>query len=361
MTDREVEIIHGLTTSILQHEKILVYASDLCGEFDALLALSLGAEKYGWKAPCVVEGSVIYIEGGRHPLQELVVPAFVPNDCYLAAGHEDIQSIPGEAQPRTMVLTGPNHSGKSVYLKQVAIIVYLAHIGSFVPANEATIGLTDKILTRISTRESMSGAESAFAIDLKQVALSTRCCTGRSLILIDEFGKGTNVDDGAGLLAATLDHFLSLGQDSPRSLVATHFHEVFEGNYLNEHQGLCLAHMDVKVNWNTAQVEDQVTYLFKLALGHSTSSFGSRCAALNGVPSSVVERAEAIARLLARNEDLGAICTRLSRDEEQHLEQAEITARQFLRQDLDSDETSTFNVGSGSLKAMLEGLLTATT
>ena len=339
---------------------MLVRASDLCGEFDALLALALGAEKYGWKAPRVVEESVIYVSGGRHPLQELVVPTFVPNDCQLVAGYTDGHGIIDEEQHCAMVLTGPNHSGKSVYLKQVAIITYLAHIGSFVPANEATIGLTDKILTRISTRESITGAESAFAIDLKQVAFSTRCCTRRSLVLIDEFGKGTNIDDGAGLMAATLDHFLTLGQDSPRLLVATHFHEVFEGGYLDQHPGLCLAHMNVKVDWDIAQIEDQVTYLFKLALGHSISSFGSRCAALNGVPSSVVERAEAIAQLLARNEDLGAICTRLSQAEEKRLEQAEVIARLFLGETFDTDGSGTHTIPSGSLKDMLEALLETT-
>ncbi|CAM1507372.1 Fc.00g070130.m01.CDS01 [Cosmosporella sp. VM-42] len=356
--DREVEIIHDLTSRILEYEPALVQASDLCGEFDAILALAMGAEKYGWKAPCVVNARIIHIEGGRHPLQELVVPAFVSNDCHLTAGRSSDLDISANGQPQALVLTGPNHSGKSVYLKQTAIIVYLAHIGSFVPASQATIGLTDKILTRISTRESMSGAESAFAIDLKQVALSARCCTPRSLVLVDEFGKGTNTDDGAGLLAAMLDHFLSLGQDAPRLLVATHFHEVFEGEYLGHYRELCLAHMDVRVDWETAQVEDQVIYLFKLAYGHSTSSFGGRCAALSGVPSSVVERAEAIALLLARNEDLAAICTRLSQAEELRLEGAETTARRFLVEDF-GDAT---RVEDGRLiKCRLENLLASTT
>lgn len=264
----------------------------------------------------------------------------------------------GRQYPQALVLTGPNHSGKSVYLKQTAIIIYLAHIGSFVPASQATIGLTDKILTRISTRESMSGAESAFAIDLKQITLSTRCCTERSLVLVDEFGKGTNTDDGAALLAATLDYFLSLEQSAPRLLVATHFHEIFEGGYLEQHRGLCLAHMDVRIDWDNSQVEDQVTYLFKLALGHSTSSFGNRCAALNGVPTSVVERAEAIGQLLARNEDLGAICTRLSETEEKQLEQAELTARRFLSESFDDgDHTSSSGDGQESVKSVVEKFL----
>lgn len=353
-----MEIIHNLASRILQYGQILIQASDLCGEFDAILALATGAEKYGWKAPRMVNESSIHIEDGRHPLQELVVPAFVPNSCHLATGGAGDLEDNGRQYPQALVLTGPNHSGKSVYLKQTAIIIYLAHIGSFVPASQATIGLTDRILTRISTRESMSGAESAFAIDLKQITLATRCCTGRSLVLVDEFGKGTNTDDGAALLAATLDHFLSLGQSAPRLLVATHFHELFEGGYLEHHRGLCLAHMDVRISWDIAQMEDQVTYLFKLALGHSISSFGNRCAALNGVPTSVVERAEAIGLLLARNEDIGAICTRLSEAEEQRLEQAEVTARRFLSENFYDDERASPNGDSQrSVKFVLQSFL----
>ncbi|KAI8687925.1 DNA-MISMATCH-REPAIR-2 domain-containing protein [Fusarium keratoplasticum] len=352
LADREVEIIHDLANRILEHEEILILASDRCGEFDAIHALALGAEKYNWRAPTVVDDNVIHIKGGRHPLQELVVPAFVPNDCHLASGPVD-QAHPEEDSSRALILTGPNHSGKSVYLKQVAIIVYLAHIGSFVPASQATIGLTDKILTCISPRESMSGGESAFARDMKQAALSTRTSTSRSLVLVDEFGKGTNGDDGSGLLAALLDHFLLLNQDCPRLLVATHFHEIFEGGYLSRHEGgFRLAHMDVRVDWDAAQTEDQVTYLFTLAFGHSTSSFGGRCAALNGVPSAVVERAESIAQLLARNEDLGELCTRLSRAEEEQLEKAETAARLFLSESFERDEAGQDNNGQEGRRSM---------
>ncbi|KAK7418315.1 hypothetical protein QQZ08_011302 [Neonectria magnoliae] len=351
--DREVEIIHSLANRILEYEAELVSASTVCGEFDAIMALALGAEKYGWRAPRMIAESVIQIEGGRHPLQELVVPSFVPNNCQLASGYFDGGPI-DENTPQVLVLTGPNHSGKSVYLKQVAIIVYLAHLGSFVPANQATIGLTDKILTCMSTKESMSGAETAFARDLKQAALSARCSTPKSLILVDEFGKGTNADDGSGLLAALLEHFLAMGQNSPRLLVATHYHEIFEGGYLREHKGLCLAHLDVRVNWSASQTEDQVTYLFSLAFGHNTSSFGGKCAALNGVPSTVVERAEAIALLLAQNEDLGAVCTRLLPEEEKRLNKAETTARRFLSEVFEGELA---REGPRSVKSALEDLL----
>lgn len=268
------------------------------------------------------------------------MPSFISNDTLLLGGSGDggadetiVSDLMGEV-PSMLVMTGPNHSGKSVYLKQVALIVYLAHIGSYVPAEQACIGLTDRLLTRIATRESVSRNESAFAIDLKQAAFSINFATRRSLILIDEFGKGTNAMDGAGLLSALLDHFLNLDEDAPRVLAATHFHEIFENKLLPNTPKLAFAHMDVRVDLDTQSVDDQVTFLFRLMPGRSASSFGSRCAAMNGVESAVVERSEALVLLLARGEDLRAACARLSDRETERLEEAEDVARGFLEMDL---------------------------
>lgn len=184
-----------------------------------------------------------------------------------------------------------------------------------------------------------------------------RSATRMSLVLIDEFGKGTNPDDGAGLLAAVLDHFLSLGPHAPRLLVATHFHELFEGGYQRGHEGLVLSHMDVKTDWKADRIEDQVTYLFKLAQGHSSSSFGGRCAALNGVPGAVVDRAEAITLLLSRNEDLGSSCARLSQDEERRLEVVETVARRFLQADFGGNVPRKGHDDPATLKALLRDIL----
>ena len=147
-------------------------------------------------------------------MQELTVPSFVANDIFLVGGAgndtgprddsicteseaDAFQAFSSRKAPSMLIMTGPNYSGKSVLLKQTALIVYMAHVGCFVPAAEATIGLTDKILTRIATRETVSKSHSTFMIDLQQIALATTVATNRSLVIIDEFGKGT---DSSGML-----------------------------------------------------------------------------------------------------------------------------------------------------------------
>lgn len=288
-----------LAVDIIAHEKTLLAAATICGEFDALLALAIGAAKYGWKAPQMTTENIINITGGRHPLQELLAPSFIPNDCFIG----DDNTAPGR-RVQALVLTGPNQSGKSVYIKQVAAIVYLAHIGSFVPADQAVIGTVDKILTRISSRESVSSTGSTFALDLKQVSHAMKYATSRSLIILDEFGNGTTADDGVGMFTAMLDYFLSSAAQSPKVLAATHFYEIFANGYLNHYSQLALARMEVKIDSRAVDAEGRVIYLFKLVEGYSSTSLGSQCARISGIPDIITDRAEAIGELLSRNKDL---------------------------------------------------------
>ncbi|CRK19707.1 hypothetical protein BN1708_000372 [Verticillium longisporum] len=341
--DLEVEILHNLAVDVMVHEDALLAAADICGELDALVAMALAAGKYGWTAPKVTMSNVLSIRAGRHPLQELVLPLYIPNDCYLSGGED--HETPGlgfesrssghlpmstsECASMT-VLTGPNHSGKSVHLKHVALITYLAHIGSYVPAEEAIVGLTDKILTRLSTRETVSRNESSFAVDLKQVAFCLKSASPRSLVLVDEFGKGTASDDGAGLMAALVNHFVSLRTKTPRVLAATHFHEIFEGRHVSESPYLTLAHMDIRLDSRVSRPDNQLVYLYRLIPGVSTESFGAICAALSGVDSSVVDRAKTIAHILSSNEDLNAAYTTLDAEDYNRLRDAEDVARRFL-------------------------------
>ncbi|UPX10844.1 uncharacterized protein EKO05_0001482 [Ascochyta rabiei] len=240
VSDREIEISHELAQFVLQYEGLFTSCSDLCGELDSLLALAQGATTYNLVRPHMTLENIIQIKNGRHIIQERTAPSFVPNDTSIVGGpgdkgldagqqygsSSDLQgnSMTYEGGASMLVLTGPNYSGKSVYLKQVALIIFMAHVGCFVPAERARIGLTDKILSRVTTRETVSRAQSAFMIDLQQISLALNLATRRSLLIIDEFGKGTDASDGAGLACAVMEYLLSLGDERPKVIGATHFH-----------------------------------------------------------------------------------------------------------------------------------------
>jgi DNA mismatch repair protein MSH5 len=335
--DKEIEIVHELAERILEYDHLLNEVSDICGELDSLVALARGAQNHNLVRPRVTEENIIQIKSGRHPLQELTVPAFVANDTYLVGGdgngedhtydapHSQAQTTNASQRlegPSMLLMTGPNYSGKSIYLKQVAIIVYMAHIGSFVPAEAARIGLTDKILTRISTRESVSRIQSAFMIDLQQISIALSLTTRRSLVIIDEFGKGTESYDGAGLAAGVFEHLLQRGVDSPKVLGATHFHEIFESGFLKPRPGLAFAHMEVRMDTQASNAEDQITYLYNYRPERSTSSFGTICAAMNGIEGKIVERADQLLLLASRGADLVEVCAEMPDTESAELEDA---------------------------------------
>ena len=235
-----------------------------------------------------------------------------------------------------LMMTGPNFSGKSVYLKQIAIIVYMAHIGCFVPADQAIIGLTDKILTRIATRETVSRFQSAFMIDLQQVALAMTLATRRSLVIIDEFGKGTDSADGAGLACGVFEYLCGLGDNRPKVLGATHFYEIFESGFMEPQSSLVFGHMEVCVDDGAEDIHDQITYLYNFRTGRRNCSYGNYCAAINGVNAEIIERAEELEDLSVKGEDLVAACANFSQEEEEELKVAEEVARDFLAQDLRS-------------------------
>ncbi|KAF7298995.1 MutS 5 [Mycena indigotica] len=198
IVDREIEIVQELLEEIIVHFDGMAAACDIMAELDCLLSFACASRGLGYRRPNIVEDNIIDIQQGRHPLQEQVVDAFVPNDAHIAGGSGDRSVLVGDESTHEaeewnsiVLCTGANACGKSVYLKQVALIQYMAQIGCFVPAESATLGIVDKIFTRISTRESVSKVQSAFMIDLNQVSLALRNATANSLILLDEFGKGT--------------------------------------------------------------------------------------------------------------------------------------------------------------------------
>ncbi|CAG8022959.1 unnamed protein product [Penicillium nalgiovense] len=330
----ELKIVH------LQRKKSRLCTTWRKGFFDMriLLALTQAASFYKLTRPRMVEQNVIRIKGGRHILQELTVSSYVPNDTLLVGGNEsetnDVSSST-DSNPSMLLLTGPNYSGKSVYIKQAALIVYLAQIGSFVPADSAELGVTDKILTKINTQESVSKIQSTFMNDLQQISLCLIQVTNRSLVIIDEFGKGTNESDGIGLACGILEYLLCL-KSPAKVIAATHFHEIFENNFLALRPRLHLGHMEVHVCEETREVEDQITYLYN-------------CAAINGIDPAIVSRANEIASLSARGENIVAACAVLSSEEMRDLEEANSLARGFLEIDFSQG-------GPDHVKAVFEGL-----
>lgn len=210
--DRQRSLLLEVEDILLDAEVPLQQMAAMLKKIDAIISLGVIAIEMDFVRPEIVDESVIIIKEGRHLLQELTVEgAFVPNDTFVNT-HKNIALI-----------TGPNSSGKSVYLKQVGLLVYLAHIGSWLPCTNAVIGLTDRIMTRITSFESVAAAQSSFSLDLGQVAKMLKAHTTRTLCLIDEFGKGTTPVDGIALLASTVRHFVI---SKAKVIFVLHFTEI---------------------------------------------------------------------------------------------------------------------------------------
>ena len=219
ITDRQRALLLEVEDFLLDAEASLQKLAAMLSKIDALISLGMIAIEMDFVRPEIVEESVIIIKEGRHLLQELTVEgAFVPNDTFI------------NTAKNIALITGPNSSGKSVYLKQVGLLVYLAHIGSWLPCTKAIIGLTDRIMTRISCYESVAAAQSSFSLDLGQVAKMIKAHTPRTLCLIDEFGKGTTPVDGIALLATTIKHFT---KSKAKAIFVLHFTEILHPEILD--------------------------------------------------------------------------------------------------------------------------------
>ncbi|XP_078658061.1 mutS protein homolog 5-like isoform X1 [Branchiostoma floridae x Branchiostoma belcheri] len=322
ITDHETSIMHKLQNTILDHASVLLDVMDCVAEMDCLIAFASVAKDNNYVRPELSKDSGIRIVGGRHPLQEMCVSPFVPNNTALGgSGH------------RLSVLTGPNASGKSVYLKQVGLIVFLAQIGSFVPAESAVVGLVDRIFTRIHTRESVSVGLSTFMIDLNQVSLALRCTTAQSLVLFDEFGKGTATVDGISLMTASLCHLLSRGAGCPLTIVSTHFHGLVKQNLLPSSQYLTYQMME------TLQDGEQLVFLYQLVEGVADSSYACTIAAQVGLPSELISRGAEVSELIRTNQPVHRVDT--ASTETQYQRCSEVV-KEFLTLDLEKRDLVDF-------------------
>jgi DNA mismatch repair protein MutS len=248
---------------------------------DCLLCFAGNALRLNYKKPVIVEETILELTESRHPVIEMNLP---PSDEYIA---NDVMLDPSSQQ--IIILTGPNMSGKSALLRQVALITLMSHMGSFVPASHAKIPLTDKIFTRVGASDNVSGGESTFLVEMNETASILNNITARSLIILDEIGRGTSTYDGISI-AWSIAEFLHQSVHKPKTLFATHYHELNELE--NLFQGIKNYHI------TSRELGNKIIFLRKLAPGGSTHSFGIHVAKMAGMPVSLIDRAYQILKQL---------------------------------------------------------------
>ena len=287
ITAREVEILRDLGTKIAEQAPALRSTAQAIGSIDALRSLAVAASRERWRRPTVNAGLLLSIKGGRHPLVErhLADGAFVANDLELDPADQQIA-----------IITGPNMAGKSTFLRQAAVIVLLAQCGSFVPADQAVVGLVDRIFTRVGAHDDIGAGMSTFMVEMTETANILNHATRASLVILDEVGRGTSTYDGLSIAQAVVEYL----HDSPRlgcrTLFATHYHEL-----------TALAERLPRVRNQRVEVLEEgetVRFLHRVVPGGADRSYGIHVAALAGLPSGVIARARQVLGELERQRPL---------------------------------------------------------
>ena len=246
-------------------------------QIDTLTSLALVAEQNNYVRPHINEKGVIDIKDGRHPVVEKMIPndMFITNDTYL-----------NDRKKRISIITGPNMAGKSTYMRQTALIVLMAQIGSFVPASSADIGLVDRIFTRVGASDDLASGQSTFMVEMTEVANILRNATSKSLLILDEIGRGTSTFDGLSIAWAVIEHISNSKLLGAKTLFATHYHELTElEGKIDNVNNYCIA---------VKEKGDDIIFLRKIVKGGADKSYGIQVAKLAGVPSSVIDRAKEI-------------------------------------------------------------------
>jgi DNA mismatch repair protein MutS len=287
----EGDIYAALVERLAARVDDLLAAADALAHIDAFASLAAVAAERGYVRPAFVAGSTIDIVDGRHPVVEaLLGSSFVPNDVHL---HED--------DTRFVVLTGPNMGGKSTYLRQTALLVILAQIGSFVPARSATLGIVDRIFTRIGAGDDLASGQSTFYVEMAETATILRRATNRSLLLVDEVGRGTGTVDGLSIAQSICEFLLERESRGPLVLFATHFHELCA---LSDRWPL-VGNFHITAVENTAAGGAPV-FSHRVLPGSSSRSFGIEVARMAGLPPAVIARAREISEALSGRPTLDA-------------------------------------------------------
>lgn len=274
----EAEIITKFINQIRDASSDLLNTAELLADLDVWYALATVADKYSWVRPNITDDVAFDIVGGRHPVIDFVLRTrgdnFVKNDCNL------------NACPIAL-LTGPNMAGKSTYLRQNALLVVLAHLGSFVPAISATIGICDQLFSRVGASDNLAAGQSTFMVEMSETANILRRATHQSFIIFDEIGRGTATYDGMAIAQAVLEY---LNDMCPRTLFATHYHELtaLVGTQPGQLQNVSCLTIDVREHNN------EIIFMHKIVSGVANRSYGIHVAKMAGMPDAVVQRAESV-------------------------------------------------------------------
>ncbi|MSR41932.1 MAG: DNA mismatch repair protein MutS [Phycisphaerales bacterium] len=281
--EREKELFAQLVSEGLDVVRSMLHFGEIAAEIDALYGLASTARRSRWARPEIVTAPMVHYTGGRHPvLERMLGTRFVPNDLAIGAAH-------ASAENGTLALiTGPNMAGKSTFIRQTALIALLAHVGSFVPAEAATIGLLDRIFTRIGSADELHSGQSTFMVEMTETANILHHATARSLVILDEIGRGTSTLDGLSLAWATAE---TLAERAALTLFATHYHELTQ--LADELPRVINLHVSVR-EWN-----DEVVFLHRILPGRTDRSYGIHVARLAGLPDATVQRAKEILEALA--------------------------------------------------------------
>ena len=262
---------------------------------DVFSNLAIVAMQNNYVCPTINEKGLIEIEGGRHPVVEKMISngLFVENDTILD-NHKN----------RISIITGPNMAGKSTYMRQTALIVLMAQIGSYIPATKANIGIVDRIFTRVGASDDLASGQSTFMVEMTEVANILRNATSDSLLILDEIGRGTSTFDGLSIAWAVVEHISNPKLLGAKTLFATHYHELTElEGQMESVNNYCIA---------VKEQGDDIIFLRKIVKGGADKSYGIQVAKLAGVPSSVIERAKEIVAELADN-DISAKAKEIAR------------------------------------------------
>ncbi|MEQ1918102.1 MAG: DNA mismatch repair protein MutS [Elusimicrobiota bacterium] len=307
----EARLFNELRDEAIGYQTPLLRLSELLSELDGFQSLASVAAMHDFVKPKVDFSHDLEIIEGRHPVLAALLPSgtFVANSLTLNA-----------RDPQILILTGPNMAGKSTYLRQNALIALLAQIGSFVPAKSARVGIVDKILTRIGAQDALAQGDSTFMVEMKETSHILRSATPRSLVVLDEVGRGTSTFDGISIAWAVLEHLHSSyeakgeadGPRGPRTLFATHYFELTE--LAKSLPGVVNGNVEVK-EWSSAEGRTEVVFLHKIGSGPADRSYGIHVAALAGLPAQLISRAQKILAGLENESGSGRLSSRVVHEE----------------------------------------------